>query len=276
MKKAIQIQHDSTMERMFRAASDAGFEYISLGFGSSKVFHENGWENEIERVKSLLIKYNLKCVQTHAPYYHLLISSEIADDEMETAIKRCITATGMLGADRIALHPRSSVNYNYSRQKSLEDNRKYVLDYLKTAEKDNVIICLENLPVFPGLTGGFFYSSDCEDLCELADSLNSKNVGICWDFGHAALTRTDQVQALKMIGDRLKCTHVHNNYGHEDDHFVPYLGTIEWEKIMPVLGEIKYNGPLTLEINYTENDMLESYIAHSYSCIDYLSKLIKD
>lgn len=276
MKKAIQIQHDNIMERMFRAASEAGFEHISMGFGSSRVFHTDGWKNEIERIKNLLSQYNLKCVQTHAPYYHLLISSETAEEEMETAIKRCIIATGMLGAECMALHPRSSVNYNYSTKRAFEDNREYILDYIPTAEQSDVIICLENLPVFPGMPGCFFYSSDIEELCELADSFNNKNIGICWDFGHAALTRTEQTQALKMVGNRLKCTHVHNNFGQEDDHFVPYLGTIEWQKVMPVLGEIGYNGPLTLEINYTENDMLESYINHSYSCIDYLSKLVKE
>ena len=86
MIKAIQIQHDDALEHALQSASKAGFEHISMGFGSSKLFHEDNFETELERIKQLLNKNGLKCIQTHLPYYHLLISAEELDDTMETAI----------------------------------------------------------------------------------------------------------------------------------------------------------------------------------------------
>ena len=46
----IQIQHDEYMEYIMRCAHEAGFREVSMGFGSSKVFHSDGWEAEIERI----------------------------------------------------------------------------------------------------------------------------------------------------------------------------------------------------------------------------------
>ena len=126
-----------------------------------------------------------------------------------------------------------------------------------------------------------FFGAYYEELIELCDSIKSDNVGICWDFGHAHTAKFDQVYALKQVGDRLKATHVHDNYRLGDHHLLPAQGSLEWgcidwKTVTPVLGEIKYDGPLTLEIIYNNTPILESFIAHSYSCIDYLSKLAKE
>ena len=40
--------------------------------------------------------------------------------------------------------------------------------------------------------------------------------------------------------------------------------------VMPVLEEINYMGPLTLEILYPPISMLESFVKQSYECLSYL------
>ncbi len=59
MIKAIQMQHDGALEHALQSASKAGFEYVSMGFGSSKHFHEDYFETKLDRIKSLLSKYGL-------------------------------------------------------------------------------------------------------------------------------------------------------------------------------------------------------------------------
>ncbi len=274
MTKAIQIQHDEAMEEALRFAKDAGFRYVALGFGSSRVFHEDGWEGEIYRIKSLLDEYELGCVQTHLPYYNLKIDSSVVDPLFEEAIKRCIKATSMLGAKYAAMHPRSAFDRDFSSKLAREDNYKAVLDYIPVAKEAGVIIALENLPIFPWDTNWRFYSWDYEELISLADSFNSENVKICWDFGHAHLTGIDQKRALSLIGDRLVCTHIHDNFENDDHHLIPGIGTIKWEEFMPTLNEIRYKGPLTLEIEYKNIHGMESYIKHSYFALAKLEEFI--
>ncbi len=273
MKKAIQLQeHDADI--MMEYAEKAGYEYISLGFGSSKIFHEDNWENRISELSAAMDKYHLKCVQTHLPYYDLRIDSSIIDEDMEEAIRRCIKATAMLGAKWTAMHLRSAYDHNFSESRAYSDNCRCIEDYLTVARKAGAGIALENLPIFPGAPQWHFYSSHYEDICAIADKYKGDNMGICWDFGHAHITGLDGVQALEYVGDRLRITHIHDNFDKDDNHIIPTLGTDNWERLMPVLKKIGYTGPLTLEIDYKINPVTESFTACSYKAVEYLEKLM--
>ena len=93
------------------------------------------------------------------------------------------------------------------------------------------------------------YCSTHLELADLIDSFHMDNVGACWDFGHANLMGLDQREALRYLGKRLKATHVADNSGMHDDHIMPFQGTIDWRRILPVLSQIGYEGDLTYEIH---------------------------
>ena len=92
--------------------------------------------------------------------------------------------------------------------------------------------------------------SELEEQIALIDHFNDPSVGGTWDFGHAQLVYKDQVPALRKLGKRLKATHVQENDGSGDDHFIPFIrGNTPWEKLMPLLKEIGYEGDFTYEIH---------------------------
>ena len=179
-----------------------------------------------------------------------------------------------MGAKCAAMHLRSAFDRDFSTALAREDNRKAIENYLPTALDSGVVIALENLPIFPWDTSWRFYSWDYEELISLCDSFESENVKICWDFGHASLTGTDQRRALSLVGERLACTHIHDNFGNDDHHLIPGTGIIKWNDIMPVLGDIKYGGPLTLEIDYKDGISLEAYIKLAYLRLSELEEMI--
>lgn len=288
MIKAIQIQYDENMEQMFEYASKAGFRWISVGFGTgkAKVFQNDDWKKIAPYIAGLMKKYGLRCIQTHLPCYDLRVSAEVIDDLMEIAIKRAIKTSADLGAKWCVAHPRSAVNQDYSSKAGLQQNLKAFSEYAAYARETGIGLAVENMPVFSGIFWMRFFGSDYEDLCELVDSLNDPNVSVCWDFGHAHMTKFDQEKALKYVGKRISCTHIHNNYADTDWHHAPSIGNMNWKKLMPILKEVGYEGPLTLEVNYGyenenslstdygNNDMLESFISHNYNCVKYLEKFM--
>lgn len=209
---------------MMKYVSDAGFKYISIGFVDSKLFHGNSWESRIDQLNTLMEKYHLSCVQTHLPCYDLTLSSEITEDKTEEAIKRGIRATVMLGAKWGDMHLRSSFNYNFSESRARTDNKKHIDSYIETAAKCGAGIALENLPVFPDVPKWHLYSTHYEDIVSIADEFPQEHIGICWDFGHAHLAGLAQKQALSYIGNRLKITHIHDNFLKGDDHLIPGTG----------------------------------------------------
>ena len=121
------------------------------------------------------------------------------------------------------------------------------------------------------------FSHNAEHLIGLVDSLNCDSIGVCWDFGHANLLFAQQQQMIRALGKRIKCTHVHNNWGVHDDHATPIYGNIKWDAVMPALAEIGYSGPLTLETHcwYDDNALLHSFARHNYDSLLYLEGLMK-
>ncbi len=275
MKKAIQIGYNDLFETKCKFASDGGFRYISVNFTEVLGKSEYEWEKIIEDIQRILDAEKLQCIQTHPYYYDLKLSSEISKDIYEFAIKQAIIAGGKLGAPWNALHPRSSVSSGFCASKSLEDNRRYFSEYLELAVKHGTGIAAENLPVFHDIVPAMpFYSSNYEDLSNLVDSFHDDHMAICWDTGHAHLMHFDQAAAIRTLGKRIQCTHIHNNFKYDDDHLPPDSGSIPWDLVIPALVSTGYDGALTLETHccYSDLDLLRSFARHNYECLVFLEK----
>ena len=55
---------------------------------------------------------------------------------------------------------------------------------------------------------------------------------------------------MPLFGDKLICTHLHDNSGRPDDdqHLLPFDGSIDFGRVAKRLRESNYQGTLTLEI----------------------------
>lgn len=278
MQKAVQIAYNDLFEKKCDYAKEAGFNYIAVNFYGMIGKSEEEWNKAVDRIIHVLEKDNLECVQTHPYYYDLRLSSEIIEQECECAIKNAIIASGRIGAKWCTLHPRSSVSSGFWVSKSFKDNKKTFEEYLDIAVKHKTGIAAENLAIFNDVIPAMpFYSSGYEELFELVDSFKDDNIGICWDTGHANLMHFNQADAIKFLGKKIKCTHIHNNYQKEDSHFPPDNGNIDWNDVMGAFASIGYDGPLTLEIHckYPTEDFLKNFINHNYGCLECLENIAK-
>lgn len=77
--------------------------------------------------------------------------------------------------------------------------------------------------------------------------LESPAAGICLDFGHAHLIG-DVADAVETAAEHVIATHVHDNRGREDDHLVPYRGTINWDLALMTVQKIGYDASFVLEL----------------------------
>ena len=78
------------------------------------------------------------------------------------------------------------------------------------------------------------------------EDLESAEIGICLDLGHAHLDG-DLVDAIEVVSGHLACVHVHDNHGRADDHLMPFEGTIDWPAAMTALQKVGYDGALIFE-----------------------------
>lgn len=85
------------------------------------------------------------------------------------------------------------------------------------------------------------------DILWILDALDSLEVGVCLDTGHAALSG-DLMGLLHKITGHLKMLHIHDNTGRGDDHLPPGDGSIPWERLLRALADGSFHGALILEI----------------------------
>ena len=273
MKKAIQVSYSESFEKVCKIASEEGFKHISVNFNDTPDPSDTTYDKAPEHILSVLGKYGLEAVQTHLFYYYPLLSAEKTDPESEHRVMREIEVSAKIGAKWCAWHTRyyksgEWQSGTFDEALTLKYNYESVSRYLETAEKFGTGIALENL-------FGIMMFGGTDLLMRICDLFPSPNVGICWDTGHANISKEDQADAITKLGSRIKCTHVHNNWGVRDDHAPPIYGNIEWERVMPALASTGYQGPLTLETHcwYNSDDLLRSFTKHNYDSLLYLESL---
>lgn len=81
----------------------------------------------------------------------------------------------------------------------------------------------------------------------IEEQFDGLDAGICLDYGHAHLMG-DLGEAIEAVSGHLWTTHVHDNHGREDEHLVPFAGTIGWDAAMMATQKIGFDGPLMLEV----------------------------
>jgi sugar phosphate isomerase/epimerase len=79
------------------------------------------------------------------------------------------------------------------------------------------------------------------------DDLDLSDAGLCLDFGHAHLME-GAADAIEAASGHLFTTHVHDNRGREDEHLVPFEGTIDWAGALFAAVKVGYDGPYVFEV----------------------------
>ncbi len=93
--------------------------------------------------------------------------------------------------------------------------------------------------------------SDPASLVTLIErDLDARHAGICLDFGHAHLLG-EVADAVEVAAEHLIATHVHDNHGRQDEHLVPYAGTINWGTALVSMLKIGFDGTYMLEVAAT-------------------------
>jgi sugar phosphate isomerase/epimerase len=94
--------------------------------------------------------------------------------------------------------------------------------------------------------------STAPDLVDmLENSFDATDIGICMDVGHAHMLG-DAAEAVETASEYLVTTHIHDNRRQNDDHLVPFQGTINWPAAVMAFEKIGYDGVLMYEVRAAE------------------------
>lgn len=254
----------ATIQNSMRLCATAGFTVMDLNFHDCTTFrlpftNESQWSAWIEDIVQLAQTLGITFCQAHAPFYNFCDKRVSEAEWIDRLVYRSIDCAAMLGAPWLVIHAGTAFDSPTPIHSSQERNREYFLPIIDYATKKGVGIAFENLwdcNIAPLRR----YTAYPEELVALVDSFSGAKVGICWDTDHAYLMGQDQVQAIELVGNRLKATHISDCIEPTSDHMLPYCGCIEWEPILQALTRIGYCGDLTYEIHRYTSTMPESIV----------------
>jgi sugar phosphate isomerase/epimerase len=195
-----------------------------------------------ERITEL----GMEAYSFHAPFAPQIdiASSDSAQRAASVAeIFKAAEAAAVLRVHYFVLHPGPENPTPVPEVEQLP-HMQHVVDSLNQVARhchDLGIMCvLENK--LPHLLFG-----NTSDILWILDGINTAEVGVCLDTGHAFLAG-DMHNLVHKLAAHLRMIHAHDNCGTEDRHWPPGSGKIDWMRLMTDLIEARFHGALILEM----------------------------
>lgn len=241
-------------ENHFEFIEKAGFRFVEVLAG--KPHFDIADKTQIREVRENLGKYNLRFHSLHtAPD---LFFGKCQDHLMER-MKEELDALAALGGGIYIVHPSELVepenpvkneqgdpSFNLSFVRDIKTKGKAfqaIMERLRMlaiyAKEKRLKVALENM--------GQWGEEVVEKTLGLLNQVCSDNMGICFDVGHANRSHNIK-QMIRSFEKRIITTHLHDNHGEEtDEHLLPFLGSVNWRKMLETLKENEYSGVLLYE-----------------------------
>lgn len=190
---------------------------------------------EQARIAELFAKHGLFYEFLHSPFSHIndiwldCEGGEQMLSELMESVDRCAEC----GIPVDVIHLSSGIN-----APSVSDlGRRRYHTLVEYAAKRGVKLAFENLRKLYNVAFAMEEFRDCS------------HVGFCWDSGHE-VCYTPHIEFMTLYGDRLLCTHIHDNRGIPtlDDHQIPFDGVADFHRLAHHIRVSGYTGPITMEL----------------------------
>lgn len=228
-----------------------GYECVDFSLADTETDYYDLPETEADKEIALLVreaeKNGIAFSQTHGPWrFPPRDGTPEERAERFEKMAKCLTVTRKLGAPCMAIHPLMPFGPSSETAEEAEKawgiNREFYLRLAEIAERERVIVCLENMPMH------HLASSEPPAIRRFAEEIGSEYFRCCLDTGHVAVFGKSPADAVQVFGkDYLKIMHVHDNDGTHDQHRLPGEGVVDFAAYVRALEEIGFCGAFSFE-----------------------------
>jgi len=262
--------------RFFELLKACGFTHVGIEFQKCPWLAEDKWPQKVQALRKAIQATGIGLSSAHLHHYPLDIGCSVKYEETEELIARSVQAALKIGAPAFTVHPRSSMDQNFSREVSAKQNKEDFFPILEQAQEHGAKLLFENMAVFPDFPERRYFSSKPEEFAEFIDSFHSTGVGVCWDVGHAhMLLNEDEFGHMKQLGTRIQLIELSNNWIRYDSHLLPSKGDVDWSAFAAAAKEMNYTGSLILDAKPAKvPEIAKAYYTHAYDCMKSIKERI--
>ena len=239
---------------------DHTLDYIkrirATGFDAIFTPSLNDYQKELTAMLKTARDEGLEIDELHAPFKNInrMWYDEPIGDPVQKMMMDSVDICAAQGVEKMVMHECANRIGPDMSNAGLKRFREIFL----YAKEKGVKIAVENLRRTNSLARILFLNRDLD------------NVGYCWDCGHE-LCYTPGVDHLAIFGDKVLCTHIHDNQGvyMGDDHVLPFDGKTDWEKKARLIKKCGYNGIMMMEVTRKGYEDLsdDAWLKEAYSRI---------
>ncbi|QTQ12996.1 sugar phosphate isomerase/epimerase [Treponema parvum] len=273
-------------EKSITLMAAAGFDAIDYTF-NEMYMRENVWNQANWREYAIkLVRKANECKicfnQAHAPFLFNWEKNGEMENWILPTIKHSFECAASLGIPHMIVHPIHHIKYKGNEKYLWDWNMEYYKELISVAKNTGVQIALENMLQLDEKRGCIVPDvfAKPQEYVAFYDALASDEIIACVDIGHSGPTGEDPVELLKILGSRVRAIHVHDNCFRNDDHFLPYMGKIDWEAVTKTLADIDYKGDFTFEVtnflkHYYPEPLISSALKFEHDVGRYLISRIE-
>ncbi|HDH02379.1 MAG TPA: sugar phosphate isomerase/epimerase [Nitrospirae bacterium] len=162
---------------------------------------------------------------------------------------RTLNISGLLRARNVVFHSGyEKWKYEHRTDLWLESSLRTWEPVLVQAEAQGLTISIENI-----------FEEEPENLRMLAEAVNSRNFGLCFDAGHFNLFSTISLkQWLSIVSPYLLELHLHDNDGTRDSHMPPGKGVFDFKALFDDLEVLEVDNLIATVETHSIDDVKES------------------
>jgi len=267
----------SVLVSMLRDFQAAGFSHVEIPVhGVDCVINGNVAMLHLEMLKQVLGRFPFSYT-VHAPDA-LNLEDAVQPEIHAAALQATIDVAAEIGAYIVVYHGSWVSNSRGARmaEKPVPEDSAAIHAYwareidrlsriAEYAELKGVTVAVEN--IFRQNADEHTYRIDPRELAAVVSAVNSRHLGICFDFGHAFISANEEgfsiEEALRAVLPHLVHVHIHDNYGKSasrysrpidmlfqgagDLHLPPGWGSIPYGTLFPQFAP-SYQGVFMMEI----------------------------
>lgn len=226
-------------QERIRLIKEAGFTATSIWWEDE----DAPWQIKKESMPQLVRDMGLLLENIHVPFHEsgaLWSEQESVRSEIIQSHIQWIKACAEYQIPIMVMHLTEAGNHPAPNAYGLDSLSQIV----KVAEELKVTIAMEN-------------TQRSDNVPYVLDKIPSNYLGFCYDSSHYNLSDKQDFYLLEKYGERLVTTHLSDNDGLKDRHWLPGHGIIDWAMVAKYFPE-SYRGCLMLEAYPTSEELKES------------------
>jgi len=234
------------LEHAFIDAKRFGYDYIELWGGRPHAFAPDLKRGDIEGIKALIDKYEIKVLgytPEHNAYpYNFMIGSEAMRQDCVQYLKLCMDMGKEMGAEFTMISPGHAGYYMRYDEiwTRLERTVRELGDY---AEKIQHTLIVEALTPYESNV-----VKSANDLARLFDLVNSPYVAGMCDIIPPFVQGESMTAYFDILQHKMRHMHLIDGKNGEDTHYCPGEGEIPLKELLQEILERDYRGGATIEL----------------------------